>query len=357
MIPHFEVFYFEQNMAPEHPLNPRRVLTPDADGILQMVSEWPAGEEVLQCCDEKRVQALVDVGTLRWEDGDLRFDTPIFLQEDADTLTGLFANEARRLALLLNGHREELRAIARRIDNGFDEATNLYHIICGMVLDGTFFDDLCEAGAVVTSRKHPSGMDYLTIIYQKCDALDGLSRRLLCSWNRLIGDGCALQSFGDSDGMRHDFYRVYRLQALTREAGQFPDCALLPPKDELLQDVLRFIQTGKGAPSVLCLLERYGYVREGRICVPVFRMEDKTAVDEIASLVCHALLQPVKELLLHCNLNITAVQHVVDRRELANELYHILFGQINEALVDLGMVAMPPYRSGEGRYLKSIQIF
>lgn len=354
---HFDIFYFDNNIDSDNPHDPRRILTPDADPILTMVSEWHAGEKIIQCCDEKYVQAIVKVGALRWENGDLRFDTPVFLQEDAELLNGLFACEARRLAGMLAAHRDELYAIVRNIDNGFDAATNLYHIICGMTLDGAFFDDLCEAGAVAVSRPHLSGMDYLTIIYQKCDELDRLSRRLLCSWNRLIGEQCTLQSFGDADGSRHDFYRSYRLQASTREDGQCPEYALLPPKEELLSETCRLIDNGECAPCIRNLLENYGYAHKGRICVPVFRKQDEIVVKDIAHIVSKCLLEPVTDLLLHCDLDITAVRHGVDRRELGNELYHILFGQINEALVEKGLVAAPAYFPGEGRYLKSIQRF
>lgn len=311
----------------------------------------------MQCCDERQVHDMVYVGALRWEEGDLRFDTPIFLQEDASVLNGGFAEDACVLAKRLGAHKNELHAIANKIQNGFSSAENLYHILCGMVFDGTFFDALCESGAVSTSRLHPSGMDYLMIIYQQCPELDTLSRKLLCSWNRLIGNGVALQSFGDSDGARNDFYRVYQLQAHTRAQGQFPNCALLPQKEELLTQTLRLIEKGCCEPWAVKLLERYGYTDHGRICVPVFHQDDRYVVHEINRLVCNVLLEDVNRLLLNSELDITAVRHDVNRKEIANELYHILFGHMNEALVDMKIVAAPKHIAGEGRYLKSIQLF
>ena len=54
-------------------------------------------------------------------------------------------------------------------------------------------------------------------------------------------------------------------------------------------------------------------------------------------------------------LSLTAVRHGVPPAEIANELYHILFGGINEAAVSRGLAAVPPRKPGEGRYLQCIQ--
>ena len=54
-------------------------------------------------------------------------------------------------------------------------------------------------------------------------------------------------------------------------------------------------------------------------------------------------------------LEITAARHGVPAGETANELYHILFGGINEELVRRGLTAAPPDRPGEGRDLQCIR--
>lgn len=50
------------------------------------------------------------------------------------------------------------------------------------------------------------------------------------------------------------------------------------------------------------------------------------------------------------------IGHGVPVKEIANELYHVVFGQINEQLAAEGFVENPPYREGEGRYLQSIEL-
>lgn len=41
--------------------------------------------------------------------------------------------------------------------------------------------------------------------------------------------------------------------------------------------------------------------------------------------------------------------------EVANEIYHSIFGEVNEALVRSGLVAEPEAISGEGRYFRSFE--
>jgi hypothetical protein len=46
----------------------------------------------------------------------------------------------------------------------------------------------------------------------------------------------------------------------------------------------------------------------------------------------------------------------VDIKEIANEIWHQIFGATNEYLVKEGFVSSPPYTDGEGRYLRSFVV-
>ena len=48
--------------------------------------------------------------------------------------------------------------------------------------------------------------------------------------------------------------------------------------------------------------------------------------------------------------------HGVAAGEIANEMYHIAFGMLNERLIESGFVEKPREYPGEGRYLKSIEL-
>ena len=220
---------------------------------------------------------MIRIGILRSQNGALLFDCPIFLAEDTATLQQKVADSATALADILEGAVPAIRDCCSKIDNHFCVEQNLYHILCGMIFDGLFFDFLSEHRSLATSRTHPSGLDYLVIIYEKCDSLQKFSNQILCSYNRFANQHCSLQSFGDAQGNRFDFYRFLRLMEQKKLSKQYWPAQILwqnstPPlnKEIFLSDVLSFLQTGRCADNVLKLLELFGYVRNGSICVPIY---------------------------------------------------------------------------------------
>ena len=368
---HFEYFLFE-NFDPDrevnHPGNPRRILNPQADAILSRVSDFPPRTCPYSLLRKEfgaeAVNQLTESGALREGEGILRYDTPIFLEEDTPALQAFSQASAAPLAELLRKKKAALWDCAAQIRNGFDPPANLYHILCGMIFDGLLFDRLSQRGAVSTSRPHSSGLDSLSVIYQDCQRLQAFSNGLLCSYNRLTDGQTSLQSFGDANGDRFDFYRFFRL----REQPPLPEryanaaslLAALPRGDEkqaILSQTRALLLTGACDQPCLDLLELFGYAKAGRVCVPVYSDLDLPIIRQLEDLTAEILLDPLTETLLAApkELNLTAALHSVSPGEIANELYHILFGGINEALVNLGLAAPPPCRPGEGRYWQCIE--
>ena len=203
------------------------------------------------------------------------------------------------------------------------------------------------------------------MIYEKCSSLDAYSNGLMCSRNRFAVPGIALQSFGDADGDRHDLYRFFRL----REAGPLPD-SFLPARELLCEcgdidksGILRCaaqLASGGSCPApVEGLLTHFGYFARGKAAVPVYTAGDEPVIRAIADVTERSLADFFARTLARLaeTLPITAPRRRVNRGEVANELYHILFGSLNAELIRRGIAAEPPYIPGEGRYLKSIQLF
>lgn len=367
---HFSYFLFE-NFDPDeeaqNPLNPRRFLGVKTDAVLSYLADAPVGTcSYAQCAQlfgESTLRSLISGGILRRQGKALLFDTPIFLREDAVPLQRGITNAAQPLTDRLEALLPELRSICGNIENGFSVEMNLYHVLCGMVFDGSFFDYLDRHGAVATSRSHSSGLDYLSVIYEKCPELEAYSDGLLCSYNRLADQRCALQSFGDANGSRLDFYRFFRLL----ENGELPSRfqgALLLLKDAcsadkhiLLDQVVHLITDGSCDPAVMALLEYFEYAKDGKLCVPVYTDADAGFISQIAKAV-ESHLGPAFISALETvsgQLQITATGHGAAPAEIANELYHLLFGSVNEELVSRGIVTKPPFVCGEGRYLRCVQ--
>lgn len=369
----FEYFLFENFDAEKeagNPHNPRNLLGRETDAVLTEIVQRPANTcSYKEFCDKystRLICRLIDSGVLRLGSMGLTFDCPVFLREDAHILHTEIASRAAELTDLLERSMTEIGACCAKIENGFPVQQNLYHILCGMVFDGHFFEYLGGKGALATSRQHPSGLDYLTVIYEKCSELQTLSDGLLCSYNRLVNDQCSLQSFGDAQGNRFDFYRFFRLLEQRRLPDKFRKAeALLQKgfrkvnKDVLLSETVSLVQTGRCASWAMALLEQFGYVQDGAICVPVYTPEHQKFITKIADMIEKCLGGAISDTLITLagSIGITAVRHGVNRLELANELYHIVFGSINEELVSRGIVAKPETIPGEGRYFKCIEIY
>lgn len=360
----FDYFLFENfdaDIEAKNPANPRNFMGKAADVILSQVADGKIVD-----ANQSMVQRLIAGGVLRCDGKTVGFDCPVFLKRDATILHKEVAEKAAALTDMLVIKCSEFQAAISKIRNGFSAQENLYHVLCGMVFDGYFFDYLCSTDALATSRVHPSGLDYLSVIYEDCPELKTLSDDLLCSYNRLANDKCALQSFGDGQGNRFDFYRFFRLLEQGNPEPKFRQAEQLllkafgkADKDALLSQALLLVLNGKCEPDVLRLLECFGYAKDGKLCVPVYRPEHRQYIMEIASIAEQAIGDAIAQALLEIanSADLTAAKHGVNPLEITNELYHILFGSINDELVRRGIVAQPRYLPGEGRYLRCVEIY
>lgn len=359
---------FDSEVQANNPLNPRRFINTGADELFSFIADTSIGSCEYKYCAEKFGDAVVNTliadGIVRRVNDSILFNTPVFLREDAIILETRMKKAAEKLANELEGIIPSICELCTSVSNGFSVETNLYHILCGMVFDGSFFDYLESRGTVATSHIRESGLDYISVIYEKCPELEAFSSGLLCSYNRFANAQCSLQSFGDANGNRHDFYRFFRLLETGNLSEQyFTAFDLLCQcgfnnKDELLHHVVNFVEQDECPTAVLAIFEHFGYAENGRISVPVYTAADNKIIDSIAALINKQLGESfVSELTaLSTDLPITSRKHGVSSAEIANELYHILFGLLNEELVSRGIAASPHEYPGEGRYLKCIQM-
>lgn len=356
--------HFDAEAEADNPANPRRFLDARLDAAISAIVDVPTltltQSELEDRFGAECVVALLRGGIIRIEKGRVALNTPVLVHEDAAALRQFLAQAVMPLADVLCAHADEMMALTRRLSWPAAAPVHLYHVLCGMILDGAFLDALGTRGVMATERRHPDGLDYLATIYENDAALDALSAGLLCSYNRAVSDTLALQSFGDSDGARLDAYRFFRLRELGRLTPCFAEAERLAQgmtQADLLAETERLLKAGKARKTALALLNCLGYARGGRVCVPVYRAADQAVVHALAQRVEDWLVEPVCEALTCAGrtLDVLAVRHGVAATELANELWHLLFGSLNEELVRRGLAAKPLHREGEGRYLQSIQ--
>lgn len=347
--------------------DPRGVLNEKADGVLTAVVEAAPGTVgYADLCGRfscALVDSLIHIGLLRKEDERLFLDSTVIVEEDAAWLRHCFSDRAARMAEAIVERKAEFYGLAEKLDNGFPPRVNLYHLLCGAVLDGDFFECLSEQGVVATSRTHESGLDYLIIAYEKSQALDEFSRKQLCSYNRFTDGTRALQSFGDADGNRADAFLFSRQKQLGKVPRSLKHVEALwdsigDVRKNLLDELEKIVETGRCEEHCRELLCAFGYIQSGRAAVPVYRSNHQPVLQELEALTENCILDEMKETLSSAESlsGLRCIGHGVPVKEIANELYHVVFGQINEQLAAEGFVENPPYREGEGRYLQSIEL-
>ena len=361
---HFFCYLYDrmenENVA-SNPDNPRNFMDSLSPLISAMVSR-EAGtifyDELSDHFSRGYIDRMIRCGVLRREERRVYLDTPVFLESDASVLAEHFASAATKITDIIVSCKQPLYELAGKISNGFSPERNLYHLLCGWSMDGAMIDRLAQENIISEGRLHPTGLDYLLILYEKSPALDVFSNKLLCSFNRCVQEDCALESFGDADGNRLDCFRYFRMKEQGKLTGAFTriDEAMkgLSPAD--LTRAARALADGQAADSkAVRALEAFGYVRSGKPCVPVFRPEHDVLFYAMEELLEKNLLKPISDVFTGLrDLQITSSLHRVPLKETANECWHILFGSINEALVNKGIVVAPEAYAGEGRYLRCI---
>lgn len=349
--------------------NPRALCNGTANEALSFVLNFTPGscgyDALCEKISRERTEALLNMGLLRKENRSIFLNCAVFTAEDLPVLKQCFHDDIFHMAELLDERRDSYTALVQKILNGFSPAENLYHLLCASVFDGSFFDYLSSAKVVSTSKIQPNGLDYLLTVYEDTPELNMFSNRLLCSYNRFTDGKRALVSFGDADGNRKDFYRFARqrelrtVPACLREIEELWSAADSPRfKETLLDSVEALALEGSCREDHRRLLELFGYVTGNRIVVPVFQKDSLAVMEELEELTEDLLGDAMKTALTgDAASRLLCAQHGVPSAEIANELYHIVFGKLNEELVSRGFVARPNSYPGEGRFLKSIELF
>ena len=353
--------YFFENFSTDTPFdtkNPRYVLSLDGvDKILEkLVVNRPYSLTIEDFDNAELVKALLYVEVLQQRNGKLGIGVHVFVEKDAEALKELSKCVANSIATELIAHKNQIVSIAQCIDNGYPVERNLYHILCGYIFDGLMFDYLEENDLVTTSCVHASGLDYLVILYEDTASLNEYSDLLLCSYNRLTINGKGFVSFGDSDGSRKDLYRYKRQKELNLLSEQ-EEKYICHPTEELIENFNRLADGCYIDSKYMATYEYFDYCQNGTIIVPIYNSYSY----DVANKLYEFVLGIVKEHIINALVAIQnenrllAIAHEVKVKDISNEIYHLIFGEVNELLVKNGLILEPPYYQGEGRYFKSFE--
>jgi len=354
--------YFFENFSADTPFdmqNPRYVLSLDGiDSILEKLIESRAYSlRIEDFGDQELVRALLNIDVLQQKNGYLGMGVPFFVEKDVEVLKELSKQVANTIVSELYANKEQIFSIVECINNGYPAERNLYHILCGHIFDGLMFDYLEENKLVTTSWIHNSGLDYLIVFYEDTAALNEYSNLLLCSYNRLTIDGMGFVSFGDSNGSRKDLYRYKRRNELNL-LSENEKAYICHPAEDLIENFKKMAAGYQIDPAYMATYEYFDYCQNGKIIVPVYDSYSYAVAAKLYAFV----LRITKEHIVHALIAIqneyrlAAISHAVKVKDIANEVYHLIFGEVNELLIKTGLISEPPHIRGEGRYFKSFEM-
>jgi len=330
------------------------------------------------------VASLLGIKAVECKDDTYRICFPVFLQGDVQQMKGMLSSASDAIAGTLERLKSQLVPIAQRFrcHRQFSIGRILYHVICDSVFDDMAFACFEKEKLLCISKPQPGNRDYLMIGYEACEEVAQSSNLLLCSSNNYACDGIRFNSFGDSCGRRKDMYRFTRIfDSEPHELAQFldrsEDIGMLLSSDmksiasRCSSMVKRMVSTdvywtdlAEDAETAL-LLSELGYV-SGRqennhisMMVPVFYQDEQPLITAVGDIVLPQIDNAVKRAFDSFSLrtgDFTAVKHMVDIKEIGNELWHQIFGLTNEHLVRTGFVDQPPHIDGQGRFFRSIRM-
>ncbi len=351
-----DIFYFNE-LGEYDKYNPSFYLDrKNAKDIMKYIGKSPYKYSIGDLCSlidltKEEIKSIIDglilIDAVTEKDGKLKVDFPTLYEDDIKLLTEVISkyinNITYKLKNFLNGLNYDKEA--------------LYHLVCNDVFDNYAFDYLVDKDLITNNKNNIGNRNYIIIGYEKSEFIDNYSNKLLCSNNRYNCGKITFNSFGDTNGFRNDFFRYFRLKQMNKILSKDIDYFYkLNNEDETvfkkrLENTVLNNNVDKDATD---LLNKLGYYKDNVINVPIIKKKEhlvfsKDLMDLIYEDINNIFINIIK-------INLTSNINEVPYKEIANEIWHIIFGLINEELIKEGIVAKPISYIDEGRYLKCIYI-
>jgi len=265
----------------------------------------------------------------------------------------------------------------------FSDKRWLYHILCDIIFDGFALDYLENKGLFCTHKEQVGNRDYIAYGFEDSDLMASASENCLCSSNNYRTEKYVFNSFGDSAGNRNDFYRVFKrikngdevqsdklnVKALKALLSGSTEMEIADSCGRLIEFVLNRGTFDKASDEwnleIQALISEMGYIGENsensqwKCTVPVFIREDMGLIEELSQQIMDLIYEEITlaiQLSFESEMRLSPLNHELSRGEIGIELWHQLFGRINEELILSEIVAIPCSFKGEGRYLKSFYL-
>jgi hypothetical protein len=390
-------FYFFGDIGEYDSYNPAYVCSKEyASEILYLIAKNEPFSiskfEIAKLLDikEETVESVISnlelINSIEIKDNTYRIKFPVLLEEDVIEIEKYINNIGEIIGKKIIGMQDTLYKKVSELRcskyHGFNRI--LYHIICDKIFDGTAFEFFTEKNTFCASKQQPGNRDYIIVAYEDSTLVEKHSNKILCSSNNYRSSGFTFNSFGDSNGLRKDMFRVFRLvQKNVDNASPFNkvnvsynkildnrnkeiacECGMLIRS--VINNNIKYSKLSEKEKRLAQFLSELEYIDINveddtiSINIPVFYdFEISSVIRELSDTILINIFPIVKEVFENFEVNaskLTPVRHKVDIKETANELWHQIFGAVNEYLVKEGVVASPNYIEGQGRYLRSLEM-
>ncbi len=334
----------------------------------------------------KGLNALKKINAITESNGRFKLNFQAYLEEDVLLLQEANKHLSRKLGEkiieLENKIVEKIKNL-KHCDNT-SIGILLYHIIACRTLDWQGLDYFAEKGILNISKIQPGNRDYLIIGYEENKKVREYSDKLFCCSNNTKSENIRFSSFGDDQGLRMKGMRgvlvSYQRNLIHgskyKEVGQAYNALLKGFNDKLVKDLgellldiankklcyNQFKNEDKLMIDFLKVMEYIGFKDESSIItvkIPIFEVQDKVVLNEISEMVLLHISEEVEKAFRYIAENVlqlTSIRHMVDIKDMANEIWHQIFGEINNYLMEVGFIAKPTFIEGEGHYFKALYI-
>lgn len=335
---------------------------------------------------QKAIKALEKINAISNVNNKYKINFQTFLEEDVILLQGinklLSEKLGRKIIEIKDRIIEKVSKLKHYDKNDLDVL--LYHIIACHTLDWAGIDFFADKGMINTGREQPGNRNYLLIGYEESEKVQEYSDKLFCCSNNTRSENIRFSSFGDDEGLRMKGMRGVLISAQRNllhsskyeEVGlaynaliQTFNNSLVKRLGELLLKMVNedtcYKQYSDEDKLMIDMLKAMEYIKfqnessKINVIIPVFEQEDKVIFDEVAHMVLSHISVDVENSFKHIVKTLpqlTSVKHGVSIEDMSNEIWHQIFGGINEYLMESGFIAKPPYREGEGHYLKTLYV-
>ena len=375
------ICYFDNIMGEFNEYNPRFVFNQNhVKNIVDILSNkspfYYTNEQIktkLKIKNENEYrQAIIylnNISAIVEKDNKLTLNFTFFTSKDIKKIKYIVKNELNKNKELLANKISNLKPKINQLYPAINKNISLYHILCGKIFDGEFFDYLSNDGFLKLSYKKQDNRDYMIIGYHDNFICNKFNNSLFCSFNNARYKQNSLTSFGTPDE-RFDYFRYFKLRAINKLHGKFNKLhSLLYSYDDetIVKNSIEIINKIIQNKSVddnnfFEALKLTGYISvDNKILVPVFNNYIEN-VKIIRDIIINTLGDDIKRSLNNIkeqviNSKISCLTHGAPIDEICNELWHIFFGLLNNYLINKKIVASPKKYLRQGQYLKCIYLF